>query len=68
MPQFKTGDHVERIGVLVPQYMRTGVVTKIIPNQNGLDQFTEYEVDFGNQVIATFYETELRLVQSDAHA
>jgi hypothetical protein len=66
MPKFKIGDHVERIGVLVPEYMRHGVVTRVIPNTetNGLDWLTEYEVNFDNQQIATFYETQLRLVES----
>src|SRR5262245_49717969 len=26
-------------------------------------RFTKYEVDFGNQMIGTFYETQLRLVK-----
>jgi len=66
MPKFKIGDHVERIGVLVPEYMRHGVVTRVIPNTetNGLDWLTEYEVNFDNQQIATFYETQVRLVES----
>jgi hypothetical protein len=33
----------------------------VIPNDQGLDLFNEYEVNFGNQVIAIFYETQLRL-------
>jgi hypothetical protein len=35
MPKFKVGDHVERIGSLVPEYMRSGIVTRVIPNQQG---------------------------------
>jgi hypothetical protein len=61
--KFKVGDHVERIGSLVPQYMRSGVVTRVIPNKDGLDLFTEYEVNFDNTVIATFYQTQLRLAK-----
>jgi hypothetical protein len=34
----------------------------VIPNDQGQDLFNEYEVNFGNQVIAIFYETQLRLV------
>jgi hypothetical protein len=64
MPKFKVGDHVERIGSLVPEYMRSGIVTRVIPNQQGHHLFNEYEVNFGNQVIALFYETQLRLVES----
>ena len=64
MSKFNVGDQVERIGSLVPEYMRTGIVTKVIPNQDGLDWFTEYEVNFGNKTIAIFYETQLRLVKT----
>ena len=41
--------------------MKTGRVTLVIPNQNGLDWFTEYEVDFG-RITARLYETQLRLI------
>ena len=61
VPKFKVGERVERIGSLVPEYMRSGVVTRVIPNPQGQDLFNEYEVDFGNQLIAIFYETQLRL-------
>jgi len=61
MPRFAVGDHVERIGSLVPEYMRSGVIIRVIPNDQGLDMFNEYEVNFGNQVIAIIYENQLRL-------
>jgi hypothetical protein len=61
MPKFKVGDHVERIGVLVPEYMRSGVITRVTPNDEGQDLFNEYEVKFGNQVVAILYESQLRL-------
>jgi hypothetical protein len=61
MPKFAVGDYVERIGSLVPEYMRSGVIIRVIPNDQGLDLFNEYEVNFGNQVIAIFYETQLQL-------
>ena len=64
MPKFKVGDRVERIGTLVSPYMKSGVITRVIPTINGPDWVTEYEVDFGNQVIATLYETQLRQVES----
>jgi hypothetical protein len=63
MPRFKVGDHVERVGGLVPPYMRDGTILRVIPNKDGLDWFTEYEVNFDNQTIAIFYETQLRLVK-----
>ena len=66
MPKFKLGDHVERIGSLVPGYQRIGEVIRIIPNKDGYELFTEYEVCFSSKIIARFYETQLRLVeQSD---
>jgi len=61
MPKFKVGDRVERIGSLVPEWRRSGVIIRVIPNDQGLDLFNEYEVNVGNQVIAIFYETQLRL-------
>jgi hypothetical protein len=52
------GDQVERIGSLVPDYMRTGVVTRIVRNKDGVDWFSEYAVDFGRGGIVTLYETQ----------
>ena len=65
MPKFRVGDQVERIGVLVPEYMRSGVITGVIPNDQGQDLFNEYEVDFGNEAIAILYETQLQLAATD---
>jgi len=62
MRKFKVGDHVERIGALVPVYMRDGVVTRIIPNDDAPEMFTQYEVNFNERMIATFYGPQLRLV------
>jgi len=67
MPKFKVGDHVERIGTLVPPYMKSGVVTFVILSKEGLAWFNEYEVNFGRTGIATFYETQLQLIKA-AHA
>jgi hypothetical protein len=60
VPRFKVGEKVERIGSLVPRYMKRGIVLRVIPNEYGQDWFTEYEVNFGGTVIAKFYETQLR--------
>jgi hypothetical protein len=65
MPNFKVGDHVERIGSLVPEYMKSGVVTRVMPSDQGLDLFNEYEVNFGNNVIAILYESQLQLATTD---
>jgi hypothetical protein len=56
------------IGVLVPDYMRSGDIVRVIPNKDGLELFTEYEVNFNNQLVATFYETQLRLVKPNKAA
>jgi hypothetical protein len=65
MLKFKVGDRVERIGLFVAEYMRSGVITRVIPNNQGVELFNEYEVNFGKQLIAVFYETQLRLATSD---
>jgi len=64
MPKFAVGDHVERVGVLVPEYMRYGTIIRVIPNNVGDDVFYEYEVDFGNRMLGAFYEPQLRLVKT----
>jgi hypothetical protein len=46
---------------LVLGQARTKGPRRVIPNDQGLDLFNEYEVNFGNQVIAIFYETQLQL-------
>ena len=63
MPSFKVGDRVERVGPLAPVWMKAGIVTKVIPNKDGVEWATEYEVEF-REIKQTFYETELRLVSS----
>jgi hypothetical protein len=55
MPSFKVGDRVERIGVLVPIWMKVGIVTKVIPNKHGIDWATQYQVDFG-EMKETLYQ------------
>jgi len=37
MTSFKVGDPVERIGVLVPIWMKVGMVTKVLPNKHGIN-------------------------------
>ena len=60
MARFKVGDYVERVGPLVPLYMKSGPVVRVILNPDLPEQFTEYDVDF-KFVVATFYENQLRL-------
>jgi len=38
---------------------------RLIPHKEGLDGYTEYEVNFDNRMIAKFYELQLRLVPAD---
>ena len=68
MAKFKVGDRVE-IAILFRPYLRTGTVARVIPNDDGYDQFTEYEVNFGEGPIENFYEAQLRLAKSpkDSH-
>lgn len=61
---FKVGDHVERIGSLVPQYMRDGIVVRVTPNKDGIERLTECEVTFGDRMLAIFYEAQLRLIST----
>ena len=35
MPKFKVGDRVGRVGWLVPEYMRKGIITGVVPNKQG---------------------------------
>ena len=60
MARFKVGDYVERVGTLVPEYMKSGPVVRVIPHPEQPEHFTEYEIDF-KFVVATFYENQLRL-------
>ena len=63
MPKFKVDDQVERIGELVPEFMKHGTVLNVFPSNEGQEWFTQYEVDFGDgRMVGTFYETQLRLI------
>lgn len=64
MPRFKVGDQVERIGAMVSPYPQVGVITRVIPNKHGIDQFTEYEVNFQNEHTVILFEMQLRLVSA----
>jgi len=44
--------------------MNHGTIIRVIPNKDGIESFTEYEVNFDDKVIAGFYQTQLRLVKS----
>ena len=63
MPKFMVGDKVERFGCLVPEYLPSGTVTQVIPNEDEIEWCTQYEVNFDDGDIATLYQTQLRLVE-----
>src|SRR5262249_16058783 len=70
MALFKVGDHVERVGPLVPGYMKFGHIVRIISHPDLPDYLTEYEVVFESQLdlthrVATLYQTQLRLIVDD---
>jgi len=61
---------VERVGVLVPVYMKFGHIVRVIPHPDLLEHMTQYEVDFESRSksthdVATFYQIELRLLGDD---
>jgi hypothetical protein len=62
MPLFKVGDYVERVGTLVPTYMKHGRIVRVIPHPDLPDHLNEYEVDF-QFAVATFYQSQLRLAE-----
>ena len=64
MTPFKVGDRVERIGPLAPDWMKYGVITKVLPDKHGIDWATQYAVEFGPELNRTFYQNELRLVET----
>ena len=61
MPKFKIGDRVERMGTVLPTYMRDGIVKAVFPDDDLPEHLTEYDVDF-KFVVARFYESQLKLV------
>ena len=60
MSKFKVGDRVERVGNLVPSYMREGKIIRVIPHPELPEGLDEYEVQFLYDK-ATFYEPQLKL-------
>jgi hypothetical protein len=63
MARFKVGDYVERVGPLVPIYMKSGRIVHVIPHPELPEGFAEYTIDF-KFVVATFYENQLKLAES----
>jgi hypothetical protein len=64
MAKFKVGDTVEKSTTILPD-ARRGIVTRVMPNNQGYDLFNEYEVDFDDGHTGIFHETQLRLVEAN---
>ena len=62
MGKFKVGDHVERVSSVIPD-TRTGVIKRVIPNNQGHDIFTEYEIEFSDGETMRLYETQIRPIK-----
>ena len=63
MHRFKVGDWVEVIGDVAPD-MKQGTILRVLPNSEGPERLTEYEVRFGLKT-ALHYETQLRAIAVD---
>ena len=61
MPLFKVGDHVERVGVLAPIYMKSGRIVRVIPHSGITELMNEYVVRFEFGTVKV-YGTQLRLL------
>ena len=51
---FQVGDRVLRADVRHPQYLREGIVTRVIRNREGIDALVEYVVDYGADSVVLF--------------
>ena len=65
-PRFQVGDRVKRIDAFAPIYMENGTIVQVILDKDGLEQLTQYEVNFADRAIARFYETQLRRIDGSA--
>jgi hypothetical protein len=64
MPLFKVGDHVERIGVLAPEHMKSGRILRVIPHNGISEVINEYVVAFEFGTVK-LYGTQLGLLAED---
>ena len=44
---FQVGDRVVSADVHHPQYLREGIVTRVIRNREGIDALVQYVIDYG---------------------
>jgi len=63
MHRFKVGDWVEVIGDVASD-MKQDTILRVLPNSEGSDRLSEYEVRFGLKT-ALHYETQLRAIAVD---
>ena len=59
---FQIGDRVLRADVGNPQYLQEGIVTRVIPNREGIDSLGEYVIDCGIDYIVLFGNELLQLI------
>ena len=57
---FQVGDRVLRADVRRPQYLREGIVIRVIRNREGIDALVEYVIDYGIDSVVLFENDVLR--------
>jgi hypothetical protein len=57
---FQVGDRVLRADVHHPQYLREGIVIRVIRNREGIDALLEYVIDYGIDSVVLFENDVLR--------
>jgi hypothetical protein len=57
---FQVGDRVLRADVCHPQYLREGIVIRVIRNREGIDALVEYVIDYGIDSVVLFENDVLR--------
>lgn len=57
---FQVGDRVVSADVRHPQYLREGIVTRVIRNREGIDALVEYMIDYGIDSTELFEHDLLR--------
>jgi hypothetical protein len=57
---FQVGDRALRADVRHPQYLREGIVTRVIRNREGIDALAEYVIDYGIDSAMLFEHDLLR--------
>jgi len=59
---FQLGDRVLCADVRHPQYLREGIVTRVIRNREGIDSLAEYVIDYGIDSAVVFENDVFRLI------